>query len=119
MVLVMVVGIGSAGWIQVTRREESRDYYELLAEEYADLESQLRRYANRTRDEWLSDCRAVDERNKQRAMGLRKGTRQEVHPPEPGEARRRVAHVARLRKRYERAAHDFWLPIKPDPPGPD
>ena len=53
MVLVMVVGIGLAGRIQVARWQESRGTYELPAEQYAHLEPQFRQYADRTRDEWL------------------------------------------------------------------
>jgi hypothetical protein len=115
MALVMVVGIGLAGRIQIARWKELRGQYEMQAEMYAAAESQFRQHADRTRDEWRSDCREVDEWNKQRSLGLRKGIGERVHPPDPGEARRWVDQVARPRKKYERAAAFPWLPLEADP----
>ena len=35
------------------------------------------------------------------------------------ERRRRLGHIAALRKKYKRAALRPWLPVAPDPPEPE
>jgi hypothetical protein len=115
MALVLVVGIGLAARIEFARWEKLRGSYEMLAESYANLESQWQQYAHRTHDEWLSDCRKCDERNKQISLGLREGWGQLFYPPEPGEARRELELIARLRKKYQQAAAFPWLPLEEDP----
>jgi hypothetical protein len=118
MVLVMVMGIGLAGRIQIARREELRGLYEAQAEIYGETESHFRQFADRTHNEWLADCRKVDDWNKERSLGLRGGRGQLLHPPDPDEGRRAVDYFARLRKKYEQAAVCPWLPIEADPPPP-
>jgi hypothetical protein len=109
------VEIGLAARLQFARWENLREINQMHAESYAHLESLYRQYVGRTRDEWLSDCREVDERNKQVSLGLRRGIGQLLHPPEPGEASRELELIARLRKKYERAAAFPLLPLEEDP----
>ncbi len=112
MIVVMVVGIGLAARIQITRWQGRRSECEALADFYGGAEEQFRQHADRTHDEWLSACRRVDETNK------RGGRYQLLYPPDPDEGRRAVVYFARLKKKYERAAAYPWLPLEPDPPYP-
>jgi hypothetical protein len=95
-----------------------REQYQDQAEWYPVVASHFRQFADRTREEWLSDCRRVDELNELRARGLRKSIGELLYPPDPDEGRRAVAQFDRLRQVYERAARYPWLPIEPDPLGP-
>jgi hypothetical protein len=119
MVAVAGVGVGVGGWIQIVRWGRLREYYEAWAEMHAESASQFRQDADRTRDEWLSECRRVDEENRLRERGLKKSMYKLRYPLDPVEGRRAVAHFKRLRRIYERAARYSWLPVEPDPPEPN
>jgi len=70
MVLMAAVGISVGGWIQIARWGKLRELYKFQAESHADVESLFRVYADRTHEEWLSDCRDVEKRNEQCSLGL-------------------------------------------------
>jgi hypothetical protein len=116
MIAVAVAGIGLAARIQMARWGQLREQYQDQAETYAEIALHFRQFADRTRDEWLSDCRRVDELNALRVRGLRKSIGELLYPPGPDEGRKTVAHFERLRQVYERAARYPWLPVEPDPP---
>ena len=67
MVAVAVVGIGLAARIQYARWGRLREQYQYQSETYAETASHFRQFADRTREEWLSACRRVDELNDLRA----------------------------------------------------
>jgi hypothetical protein len=90
MVAVAIVGIGVGGWIQVIRWGRLREYYEVLAEMHAETASHFRQDTVRTRDEWLSECRRVDQENELRERGLKKSRFTLYYPLDLDEGRREL-----------------------------
>ncbi len=117
-VLILILGIALRGWIQVGRWRDLREQYEFQAEWHQELAENPRQFADRTNDQWRSDCGKVDERNKTGQVMLAGHPAVLSHPPDPATARRLVDRYLLLSRKYERAARYPWLPVEPDTPVP-
>lgn len=70
--------------------------------------------AAKSHEQWLTDCRAVDEVNRKGewTWGIK------PYGPEPDFARRAAVHWDVIAKKYHRAAMQPWWPVEPDPTPP-
>jgi hypothetical protein len=117
MVVVAAVAIGLgvranlARWRQLARR------YEITAARLDRVAELFRASGAKSHEQWVADCRAVDEVNRkgggEHGIPLRYG-------PEPAFARRLAEYNDLLAKKCHRAATQPWWPVEPDsqPPKP-
>jgi hypothetical protein len=114
MVAVAVVALGLGLSIQLARWRQLAYLYEIRAERTDGVRAEWTPIAEMSREQWLAECRAIDEKN-------RKGGDYSwamPYPDEPAFARRMLNYHALLAKKYHRAATQPWWPVDPDPPPP-
>ena len=100
MVVVAAVAIGLGVQDRLARWRALARLYEITAGRTERSIAEFKFYAAMSHEQWLADCRAVDERN------LR-GTPTwgpERHGPEPAFARCMIDHLDLRAKKYHRAA---------------
>jgi hypothetical protein len=115
MVAVAVVAVGLGVRSQLARWRQMARFYEISAARLDRIViSHWRHYANMSHEQWLADCRAVDEvnRNGGRTWGM------ERYGPEPNFARRMAVHLDLVARKNHRAATQPWWSVEPDPPPP-
>jgi hypothetical protein len=115
MVAVAVVAMGLGIRAQIVHWNTLARSYEIRAARLDRLVKSLwKPYAVLSHEQWLADCRAVDEVN-------RKGGRTwgpDRYGPEPAFARRMAEHLDMIAKKYHRLASQPWWPVEPDPTPP-
>jgi len=111
MVVVAVSAVFLVARAQVARWEDKRRHYEILSEVYSD--NPFQKWADLTHDQWLAQCREIDERNRKGHLMLGLTL---VYPPRPDAARRAAERFERFRKQCEWACAHPWWPGEPGPP---
>jgi hypothetical protein len=111
-IVAMILGVH----IQLARWRQLARLYEIRAGRTDRIVATVwRRYAAMSHEQWLADCRAVDEVNRKGGVGSGWTAH---YGPEPAFARRMADYLNRLAKKYHRAAAQPWWPVEPDPPPP-
>ena len=114
MVAVAVVALGFGICAQVGRWHRLARFYEIRAGRSNRSVAGFKYYAVMSHEQWLADCRAVDDVN--RNGGETWGPKR--YGPEPAVAHRMAEHWDMLAKKYRSAAKQPWWPVEPDPPPP-
>ena len=112
--LVFVVAVAAvflAARAQFARWEDKRRRYEILSDVYSD--NPFQKWADLTHDQWLAQCREIDETNRKGHLMLGLTL---VYPPRPDVARRAAERFERFRKQREWAHAHPWWPGEPGPP---